>query len=249
MKKINDNKIILIEETHEYRLEDDPDFKFTSCTTFVKYFFEPFDRIGIATNLTETNLRYMHRSVEDLLNEWEKISRAGTKVHKEIEEFILNGKNPEEKKAVVGVEWLKRIMNGKYEFFPEVIVYSKELGLAGSIDILLYDKENDEYKIVDWKTNKRLDKTSFNNKMGTHPASAHLPDCNFSHYSLQLSLYRYLLEKYYGLNVTGAAIAHLNEHKLEFHKTPYLRSEVEEMLTANVEQLAEQYDAGITKEV
>jgi len=249
MRKINDNNIFLIEETHEYRLRDDPAFQFTSCTTFVKYFFEPFDKIGIAVNLTETNLKYMNMSPAQLIAEWDKSMELGTKVHKEIEDFILTGKNPEEKKAIFGVDWIKKIMTGRYEFFPEVIVYSKELGLAGSIDFLLYDAENEEYKIVDWKTNKRLDKTSFNNKMGLHPATAHLPDCNFSHYSLQLSLYRFLLEKHYGLNVTGTALAHLNEHKLEFHKTPYLKTEVEEMLNVDIGELAEQYAAGITKEL
>ncbi|NOX18684.1 MAG: hypothetical protein GXO87_10450 [Chlorobi bacterium] len=249
MRKINDDSIILIEETHTYRLHDDPEFKFTSCTTFVKYFFKPFDKIGVAANLTETNFKYMEMTAEELMADWDKSMQLGTKVHKEIEQFILCGKDPEEKKAVFGVDWIKGIMSGRYDFFSEVIIYSKELGLAGSIDFLLYDKENEDYKIVDWKTNKRLDKTSFNNKMGVHPASAHLPDCNFSHYSLQLSLYRYLLEKHYGLNVTGSAIAHLNEHKLEFHKTPYLQAEIEEMLNADIDQLAAQYEAGITKEL
>jgi hypothetical protein len=36
---------------------------------------------------------------------------------------------------------------------------------------------------------------------GTHPLSSHLPNANFITYSLQLSTYRYILEKYYGVTI------------------------------------------------
>ena len=39
-------------------------------------------------------------------------------------------------------------------FFSEVIVYSKELGIAGTIDLLVYNSETNMYHLVDWKTNK-----------------------------------------------------------------------------------------------
>ena len=61
-------------------------------------------------------------SPAQLIAEWDKSMELGTKVHKEIEDFILTGKNPEEKKAIFGVDWIKKIMTGRYEFFPEVIV-------------------------------------------------------------------------------------------------------------------------------
>ena len=43
MNKINNNDIKLEIEKHEYKLVDQPDFVFTSVTTFVNSFFEPFD--------------------------------------------------------------------------------------------------------------------------------------------------------------------------------------------------------------
>ncbi len=57
MQFIGDTNIILIEDVHRYELNDDPEFEFTSCTTFVDYFFEPFDRIGIANRLTSIGSR------------------------------------------------------------------------------------------------------------------------------------------------------------------------------------------------
>jgi ATP-dependent exoDNAse (exonuclease V) beta subunit len=68
------------------------------------------------------------------------------------------------------------------------------------------------YHLVDWKTNKRIDKNSFRNKKGILPSSEHLEDCNFVHYSLQLTFYRYILERYYGLEIGSQTLFHLKEN-------------------------------------
>ncbi len=46
---------------------------------------------------------------------------------------------------------------------------------------------------------------------------------NFSHYSLQLSLYRYILEEYYNLKIRNQVIAHLKDDGVDAHLAPYLR--------------------------
>ncbi|GIS42763.1 MAG: hypothetical protein Ct9H90mP15_08030 [Candidatus Neomarinimicrobiota bacterium] len=56
-------------------------------------------------------------------------------------------------------EWLKeKKKNPDNTFYSEVIVYSEELKVAGTIDLLVYNKEQDMYHLVDWKTNKRISK-------------------------------------------------------------------------------------------
>ena len=58
----------------------------------------------------------------------------------------------------------------------------------------------DTVNIIDYKTNKEIKTTGFTNwekitqKM-TGPC-AHLDDCNFNHYSLQLSIYMYIILKH-----------------------------------------------------
>ena len=98
----------------------------------------------------------------------------------------------------------------EFIFYPEVKIFSTELKIAGTIDLLAHDTKNNTFIIVDWKTSKSISKTSFGGKMGTHPITKHLMDCKFVHYSLQLSFYRYLLESYYDLKITNQLIAHLN---------------------------------------
>ena len=47
-----------------------------------------------------------------------------------------------------------------------MIVYSKEIAIAGTIDVLMMDKKSGDYVLIDWKTSKKIDKTSFNGKKG-----------------------------------------------------------------------------------
>jgi ATP-dependent exoDNAse (exonuclease V) beta subunit len=247
MQKIIDNNIILIEDIHKYQLLDDPDFEFTSCTTFAKYFFEPFDKIGIANNLTASHPKYSYMTPQELVETWDVIAEEGTLVHNEIEEFIKNGSEPTRPKAIVAVEWIKKNITDRFDLYSEVIVYSKELGLAGSIDLLLYDNLDKSYKILDWKTSRKIDTSSFRNRMGHHKATSNLMDCNFIHYSIQLSLYRYILEKNYGLNVTDAAISHITDEKVISYKTEYLQKEIEEMFSADRAFLKQKAEDGLTK--
>jgi len=250
MQKFTDKNIILLDSIHRYELIDDPEFEFTSCTNFVKYFFEPFDRIGIANKLTATHPNYADISPQKLVEEWDAVAWEGTFIHAEVENFLKENTEPTHPKSMAAIEWLKKniLESDKYDIFSEVIVYSKELSLAGTIDILLHDKANDTYKLLDWKTNKKIDSRSFQNRMGNHEATSNLMDCNYFHYSIQLSLYRFLLEKYYGLTVSGAAICHLTEYDVQLLKTKYHEEELGEMFKADRIALKKKTEDSLTTE-
>jgi hypothetical protein len=250
MQKFTDNNIALIEDIHRYELKDDPEFEFTSCTNFAKYFFQPFDRIGIANRLTATHPNYADITPQKLVEEWDSVAWEGTFIHAEVENFLKENAEPTHLKSRTAAEWLKTniIESDNYDVFSEVIVYSKELALAGTIDVLLYDKANDKYKLLDWKTNKKIDTQSFQNRMGNHEATSDLMDCNYFHYSIQLSLYRFLLEKYYGLTVSGTAICHLTESDVKIYKTVYHERELEIMFKADRIALKKKTEDSLTKE-
>ena len=163
----------------------------------------------------------------ELIAKWDAARDYGTKIHKEIEDYLKEGKYPEEVKSVCAVEWLKKYqMKSDVDIFSEIKVYSTELNIAGSIDILAHDKKADTYEVIDWKTSKNIETKSFNNKMGTHPVTSNLQDCKFVHYSLQLSFYRYLLEQYYGLTINNQLIAHLKEDGCTGYVGRYYQKEV-----------------------
>jgi len=233
MKQIIDSKISLIEETHQYVLETNPELDFQSVTTVVGSFFEPFDAVKIATNLCDTHPKYRYKRPEQLINEWKMASDYGTQVHKEIEQCIREKRESSEPKAASALEWLdKYYINTDVDILTEVIVYSEELEIAGSIDILAYHKDKDVYEIIDWKTSKQIKKVSFNRKMGNHPVTSNIMDCNFNHYALQLSMYRYILENCYGVTVQNQMIGHLQDGNCTSHVTKYYSKEISDILSA-----------------
>lgn len=74
----------------------------------------------------------------------------------------------------------------------EVKLYSKELGIAGTCDIIFFDENQSKYVIYDWKTNKKFDSTGFFSKM--KGSLSHLKSCELVKYSLQLGIYNHLLK-------------------------------------------------------
>ena len=222
----NDN-IILLEPEHKYQLKSDLDFEFKSVTELASIYFEPFNEVAIASKLVAEHRRYAGMEVQELISKWHNARDYGTKVHEQIELYLNNDSIPDTAEASVAIDWLKKYqMKSDIKIHTEVRVYSKELKLAGSIDILAYDKNTDMYEILDWKTSKSIEQTSFNGKMGRHPITSHLMDCNYIHYSMQLSFYRYLLEEYYGITVNNQLIVHLKKNECVPHVADYYKQEV-----------------------
>ena len=60
--------------------------------------------------------------------------------------------------------------------------------------------------LIDWKRSKEIKYDAYSNKKMKDPFSM-LPDSNFGKFSLQLNLYKMLLERNYGLIVSKMMIA------------------------------------------
>ena len=231
MNNLLDKNITLERDTHKYQLKLEPDIHFTSVTTYISKFFEEFDSEKIATNLVRNNRKYSNYTVDSLISEWNAAAEYGTKIHNEIEDWISYGIEPKEPKAKVGKEWIDEYRSkSNIDVLSEIILYSKELKIAGTIDVLAKDNKSDEYVLIDWKTSKKITTVSYKYKTGNHDATKNVMDCNFYHYSLQMSLYRYILEEYYGLTVRNQVIAHIKDDGVDAHLAPYMRKEIMMML-------------------
>ena len=229
-----EKNIYLDKQAHEYRLLDEPDFSFTSVTTLIGNHFEEFDPLAVATNLVENNIKYMGRSVDELIKEWKQTGVYGTFVHEEIENYIKEGIAPGEPKSLAGVNWLEGYkMKSDIEIIPERIIYSRELKIAGTIDVLAYDRVKDHYEIIDWKTSKAVETVPYKGKMGISAHTSNIPDCRFYHYALQLSLYRYILEECYGIKINNQLIAHLKQDGARGYVAPYMRDTIIDIISNN----------------
>ena len=236
MKSIFNSDINLNHETHEYKLTTHPDITFTSVTTFVDQFFEGFNARKVATKLINNYPKYAGRTVESLIADWDAAADYGTSVHEELERWIKDGIEPIDIKAINGKDWLNDYkLKSDIDILSEVILYSTELSIAGTVDILAKDNITGLYEIIDWKTSKKIEMVSYGQKMGTHEITKNIMDCNFYHYSLQLSLYRYILETYYGLKIHNQLIAQLNDDGVNAHVAPYMKDEIIAMLDHKME--------------
>ena len=219
----------LREFDHRYTIDDDLGIEFYNVTNLVEDQFPPFEKEKIAKWLVNNTQKYSCYSANELIQEWENIKNEGTAVHTELEQYIRCGKRPTLDKAIWGMEWIRReaYLYGD-TFFPEVIVFSKELKLAGTIDLIIYDSKRKTCSIFDWKTSKKID---YNGKKSAITSACRgLTDCRYDQYSLQLSTYSFLLERYHNIKASNQYILHLTEEYTDCIDGKRLDSNVERIL-------------------
>ena len=229
MNNINDNLILLNKENHTYSLKNS-NIDFISVTTYISDFFEKFNQHKIAEKLVKTSAKYAHLSIEEVIADWNKLRDYGTLIHQQIEDHINGVSKASEIKAKNAVMWLTNYLENKdHDLYVEKIIFAEDIKLAGTMDILVKLKDTDEYIIIDWKTNKKIDTKSFRNKVGIHPVTSNIEDCKYNVYAFQLSLYRYILEEYYGLNIKQQIIAHINDYAVNTYIPPYYKGHMEKI--------------------
>lgn len=273
--------VIFKPENHSYEsLDPNERIKWTSVTTFVGLFKQKFDPVKQSVKSSKNpKSKWFGMDPLEIQAHWAKeTDRAvsnGSFYHDQRESDLLELDTIE--KAGRALPIIKPIYNNGVKqapvqrltegIYPEHFVFLKSAGICGQSDKVEVIK--DTVDIIDYKTNKEIKKESFRNWEGisqkmTGPC-AHLDDCNFNHYSLQLSIYMYIILKHnptlkpgkmflhhvifekIGEDQFGNPILKLNEQGEPIVKTvvpyevPYLKTEV----IAMIKWLQEQKDNGI----
>ena len=125
----------------------------------------------------------------------------------------------------------------------ELKVFSKKWRLAGTIDqpFLMWDEKQQKvlFLIGDWKTNKEFrsdDHPKGRYKKLLHPFS-HLWENHLNEYSIQVSLYRLILEDEIGLETNGGFLCHIGpEGPAKIHPIKDLRDHLRIYLQNNREE-------------
>jgi len=230
-KDIDAREMALDETTHTYRLSREPGLEFVSCTEFIGRFFESFDGPEIAARLVASSPRYRGRTVQSILDEWQQAADDGSRVHAEIEQSLTSERDALSDRASHAVAWLKEALPAaRYDYLPERIVYSEELRIAGTVDLVARERDSGDCVLVDWKTNKKITREPFRGKRGIRGPARQLDDCHVVRYGLQLSLYHYLLETEYGIDPGKQLLVHLGPWGAEPIACAYARETVAELL-------------------
>ena len=209
---------------HRYYLDTK---ELTSVTNFVKKFFKPFDVKKIAKYVAKNRRNKGEKiTATQVKKEWKGIAQAGTDIHQEIEDWIMCQTHPLNNKAIQGMIWFEDIPEFDHVKCEE-IVWSEELGLAGTIDCMIVHGDN-SVTLVDWKTNKAIKKGGYN--FGTLPPTADIKDGNLNQYTLQLSCYAYILEKEYGYKIRDLVLVHLKDDRTIPYEVEYKKDTIKEMI-------------------
>jgi hypothetical protein len=247
-----DAHISFDEPTHKYYVNGSCQGNI-SCTGFVHEFFGHFDAKKIIAKMKKganwATSKYFGKTDEEIMKEWsdngKQASSAGTAMHFAIEQF-MHGAVQEIDPAVMDTPEWRYFMKfwrdcghdlepyrSEWEVFTDTldgVSGERKIKLCGSIDMVYRRKSDGKFVIYDWKRSKEI---KSENPFGSGLAPLdHLPDTNYWHYTLQLNVYKWILEEYYGLEVADLylVILHPDQPSYRRMRLNILTDEVEDMI-------------------
>lgn len=219
-------------DTHIYTNTETGE-QYTSVTTLINVYKKKFDSEKWSKLIAQRE----GKTQQEILNKWSEITVTaqirGTNVHLVMENFI------KDKKIEKGFEelidsFIKKttgIIVPTSKIFSEELLYSHEYKLAGTADLVV--ENNDIFYIMDFKTNKKFNFINKYNEYFYEPID-YLPQCEFTTYTIQLSIYAWMHEQLTGKKCGGLKIFYLREFndKTFWQEIPctYMKSSVIDLL-------------------
>lgn len=207
-------------DKHEYTIHGRPA---TAVSTLVKEFFPEYDTpYWSARKAFERGC-----TAEEVAVEWAAkalaSSTAGTALHLLIEEFYNHGRATSTSPEFAHFLDFHRQHPHLVPYRTEWQVFHEELMLAGTIDFVARNDDG-SLSIFDWKRSHRVVNAAGQPQLNAYqPAEGplqDLPECAFSHYTLQQNVYKWLLEAKYGCRVRDMHLVVLHPDYDRFHLVP-----------------------------
>jgi hypothetical protein len=187
--------------------------------------------------------RYIGLTQQEILDFWQQLNDDaniyGSKVHDIVERYLLANKwyftdDTEdglfEQKVIEGYNALN--IDEGIAMWPERILFAEQYELAGMSDLII-DIDQTYFDVWDWKTNRVF---NFFNEFGYQTLFKpfdHLQACQWSVYTLQLSVYAYMYElEFPGRKCRQICIGYWDKEKMSFEKIQimYLKHEAKKLI-------------------
>lgn len=232
-----DSQINFDEPTHTYTVNGRV---FKSVTTIVEECFEQFD----AEYWSKKKAPSLGLTPQQVKRMWEKkgeeARNLGTQLHEKIERYYLGQSNISDDTYRLFEKFTQLYHLSPYR--TEWTIFDEDTQIAGTLDFLNF--QNEVFTIYDWKRSNKVvvcGKAETYSKWGKkafNPIS-HVPDTTYWHYALQVSIYRYILEKNYNIVVSKSnlAIFHPDYSQPYVLEVPYMRDEVIKLMANRKRQL------------
>lgn len=211
------------EESHTYTLNGEV---LPSVSSLIKKHetFVDFKAISKAVAIRD------NKSQSQVIEEWDKIKNdacaLGTATHN-YAEFYDGTQEPQNILQEAARKFFNTLPTHFEILCKELRMFSKEFKYAGTADLILLDKRNNNLWITDFKTNKDLWKSY----QMLQPPFENLEQNNFNKYQFQLSYYQIMLEQS-GYKVESRAIIWLQRNgEFSIHQTKDYTKELKNFLS------------------
>jgi hypothetical protein len=182
--------------------------------------------------------KYIGMTQVQILDYWQMLNDEaniyGTRVHDIVERYLKANKwwfptDEFEKKVIEGYNKLN--VDEGIKLQPERIMFSEEFELAGMSDLIV-DIDQTYFDVGDWKTNRVF---NFFNPYGYETLLKpfdHLQNCQWSIYTIQLSVYAYMYEMETGKKCRQIWVGYWDKTKETFERIQimYLKHEARKLL-------------------
>lgn len=232
-KHERDAALFFDEEPHKYYINGVCNN--ISATTLIHKYGEQFDADKVIKKMmcgkSWENSKYYGMTADEIKTSWSnngmEAAKLGTKMHKSIENYWNKIENDTEDTDTIEFKMFLQFHKDHPDLVPyrtEWEVYQEDYDICGSIDMIFVNEDN-SLSIYDWKRCKKIEKEPAFKKYCKVPVK-HLPDTNYWHYSLQLNLYKFILESKYNKVIKDMHILCL--HPLNINEA-YQKYEIQDL--------------------
>lgn len=218
------NNITYYDDSHRYLMNGKDAI---SVTKIISKFEKPFD----SDYWSKKKAKEQGITQKEILDGWrlkaDIACEKGSAIHSYIENSLYNkvfpypeqrilkffkGTDPVRNKYQSIVKLANKFItdiNGKMiPIRSEMVIGDQEYGICGMFDQIFYNKKSNMLEIWDWKTNGEMTTQS---KYYLLDPISYIPDSKLDIYSLQTSLYRYIIEKNTKLKLGNSYLCWFNE--------------------------------------
>lgn len=178
---------------------------------------ETIDRILDSAKYKNDESEYSGMSRTQIKDKWRRngdtARNRGTALHARIEDHLNGVFHETGSDERDYAQFLEFIQNAEHlvPYRTEWKVFSEKSNVAGTMDAVFYNTRTGLYDIYDWKRCKEITRNGFDRyAISNELRQYEIPDANYYKYSLQLCIYRAILEERYGLDIGEVVLVRMD---------------------------------------
>lgn len=187
--------------------------QYISVTTFLGKYKKPFDvethaaRVADRTGVTVDAVKQMWKDNTTSAQD------RGTSIHKTMENFLLYGDvNKDNLDLTDSYTRIIGDFNRGSTVKSEMLLWNDDAKIAGTADVVIF--KGDSFAVLDFKTNKQFNLHSKYGEKLLYPLD-YLDSCEYNVYTLQLSLYAYMIEEMTGKTCRFLKLLYLRDNLVD----------------------------------